>query len=86
MAYNIEERTVTQTGANGQSTTTTTVTKTILTGPGGAPVILWTNPPNIISVVVVAAGAGDVSVRMNIIRAVQTVVGTSPRIEILTGN
>jgi stage III sporulation protein AG len=74
LAYNIEEKTVEQTGANGQAVKNTTTNKTPVLS-GGQPVILWTNPPRILAVVVVASGAGDPGVRINIINAVKTVVG-----------
>jgi stage III sporulation protein AG len=84
LAYDIEEKTVTQNGVNGQSTTTTTTNKKVLIGSGGSPVILEQKPPEITAIVVVAGGAWDISVKLNIMRAVQAIVGgTSIRIEIL---
>jgi len=87
LAYNIDEKTVEQTGTSGQGTTTTTSTKTLLLGTGGKPIVLWINPPDIIGIIVVATGAADVGVRLNILKAVQTIIGSSnAHIEILTGN
>ena len=86
LAYDIQEKTVTQTGTNGQEITTTTKDQKLLTN-NGQPIILWTNPPAILGIVVVATGAGDVSVRLHLLRAVQTIIGNQKvDIEILTGN
>ncbi len=86
LAYDIQEKTVTQTGSNGQEITTTTKDHKLIT-TNGQPLILWTNPPALLGIVVVATGAGDVSVRLNLLRAVQTVIGNQKvDIEILTGN
>ena len=85
LAYDIQEKTVTQTGANGQEVTTTTVEKTVVT-KNGSPMILWTNPPTILGIVVVATGASDPSVRLNLLHAVQTLIGDqSVPIQILSG-
>lgn len=85
LAYDIQEKTVTQTGANGQEVTTTTVDKTVVT-KNGSPMILWTNPPAIIGIVVVATGANDPSVRLNLLHAVQTLIGdNNVPIQILSG-
>lgn len=86
LAYDTQEKTVTQTGANGQEITTTTKDQTVLTN-NGKPVVLWTNPPRIIGIIVVATGASDVAVHLNILRAVQTIIGDSKvAIQILAGN
>lgn len=85
LAYDIQEKTVTQTGANGQEVTTTTVDKNVIT-KNNSPMILWTNPPEILGIVVVATGASDVSVRLNLLHAVQTLVGdNNVPIQILSG-
>lgn len=85
LAYDIQEKTVTQTGTNGQEITTTTTDKTLVTN-NGKPMVLWTNPPAIIGIIVVATGASDVAVRLNLLRAVQTIIGTKDvAIEILSG-
>jgi len=84
IAYNIDERTVTQGG-----TTTTTVVKTpvIIQGSGGPqPLILLEIKPQLTGVVVVAEGAHNVSVRLQLLRAVQALVGDpNVNIEILSG-
>lgn len=86
LAYDVQEKTVTQTGANGQEVTTTTVDKTVV-NKNGSPVILWKNPPKIIGIVVVATGASDVGVRLNLLHAVQTMLGdNNVPIQILAGN
>jgi len=86
LAYDVQEKTVTQTGANGQEVTTTTVDKTVVT-KNGSPVVLWNNPPKIIGIVVVATGANDVGVRLNLLHAVQTMLGdNNVPIQILSGN
>ena len=85
LAYDIQEKTVTQTGANGQEVTTTTVDKTVVT-KNGSPMILWTNPPTILGIVVVATGASNPSVRLNLLHAVQTLIGdNNVPIQILSG-
>lgn len=90
IAYNIDERTVTQTGTGGNATTTTTIVKTpvIIHGRDGPqPLIIMEINPRILGVVVVASGAADVGVRMQLLRAVQTVIAdNSVRIEIFAGN
>ena len=86
LAYDVQEKTVTQTGANGQEVTTSTVDKTVV-NKNGSPVVLWTNPPKIVGIVVVATGASDVGVRLNLLHAVQTMLGDkNVPIQILSGN
>lgn len=86
LAYDVQEKTVAQTGANAQEVKTTTVDKKVVT-KNGSPVVLWTNPPNIVGIVVVATGAGDVGVRLNLLHAVQTMLGDkNVPIQIMTGN
>jgi stage III sporulation protein AG len=86
LAYDIDEKTVTQTGTSGQTTSTTTTNKTPLLDKSGNPIILYTNPPKIVGIVVVAGGANDVAVKLSIARAVQTIIGdNNAKIEIITG-
>lgn len=86
LAYDVQEKTVTQTGTNAQEVKTTTVDKTVVS-KNGSPVILWTNPPKILGIVVVATGANDVGVRLNLLHAVQTMIGNdNVAIQILSGN
>lgn len=85
LAYDLQEKTVTQTGANSQEVKTTTVDKNVVT-KNGSPVILWTNPPKIVGIVVVATGANNVGVRLNLLHAVETVLGDkNVPIQILSG-
>lgn len=85
LAYDTQEKTVTQTGTNGQEITTTTKDQKLIT-VNGKPLVLWTNPPDILGIIVVATGASEVSVRLNILRAVQTIIGDQKvSIEILSG-
>lgn len=85
LAYDVQEKTVTQTGTNAQEIKTTTVDKNVVT-KNGSPVILWTNPPRILGIVVVATGASDVGVRLNLLHAVQTIIGDeNVAIQILSG-
>lgn len=85
LAYDIQEKTVTQAGVNGQEVTTSTVDKTVIAN-NGSPMILWKNPPRILGIVVVATGANDPSVRLNLLHAVQTLIGDQQiPIQILSG-
>ena len=85
IAYSIDERTVTQAGPNGTSTTTTTIVKTPIV-VGGNPLVLLEINPRIKGVVIVAQGANDISVRFALLRAVQALVADpSVNIEILAG-
>lgn len=89
IAYNIDEKTITQEGAGGSSTTTTTIVKTpvIINGRDGPqPLIIFEIKPKLKGVVVVAAGANDIGVRLQLLRAVQTVVADKDvNIEIFAG-
>jgi stage III sporulation protein AG len=85
LAYDVQEKTITQTGANAQEVTTTTIDKTVVT-KNGSPLTLWTNPPKILGIIVVATGASDVGVRLNLLEAVQTLIGEKQiPIQILSG-
>ncbi|MCL2851224.1 MAG: hypothetical protein FWE01_02580 [Firmicutes bacterium] len=85
IAYNVEERTVTQTGPNGQTTTTTTIVRTPIL-VGGNPIIIQQFNPRILGVIVVAQGAHDIGIRLNILRAVQAIVAdANANIEVLPG-
>jgi len=85
LAYDVQEKSVKQAGINGQETVTTTVEKTVVM-KNGSPVILWTNPPKIIGIVVVATGANDAGVRLNLLHAVQTIIGDkNTPIQIISG-
>jgi len=85
LAYDVQEKTVKQTGANGQEVTTTTVDKVVVV-KNGSPMVLWKNPPTIVGIVVVATGAGDPAVRLDLLHAVQTFIGNQQTsIQILSG-
>lgn len=85
LAYDVQEKTVEQAGANGQTVTTTTVDKTVVV-KNGSPLVLWNNPPKLLGIVVVATGASDPAVRLNLLHAVQTLIGEqSVEIQILSG-
>ena len=85
LAYDVQEKTVEQTGANGQAVTTTTVDKTVVV-KNGSPMILWKNPPQLVGIVVVATGASDPAVHLNLLHAVQTFIGDKQTpIQILSG-
>ncbi len=85
LAYDVQEKTVKQAGTNGQEVVTTTVDKNVVI-KNGSPMVLWTNPPQIIGIVVVATGANDAGVRLNLLHAVQTIVGEkNTPIQILSG-
>lgn len=89
IAYNYDEKSVTQTGAGGSSTTTTTIVKTpvIINGSGGPqPLVIFEIKPKLKGVIVVAAGADDIGVRLQLLRAVQTVIADKEvNIEIFSG-
>lgn len=85
LAYDVQEKTVEQAGANGQTVTTTTIDKTVVV-KNGSPLVLWNNPPKLLGIVVVATGASDPAVRLNLLHAVQTLIGEqSVEIQILSG-
>ena len=85
LAYDVQEKTVKQSGTSGQEVVTTTVDKTVVI-KNGSPVVLWTNPPKIIGIVVVATGASDVSVRLDLLHAVQTLIAdNNTPIQIFSG-
>ena len=89
VAYNVDERTITQSGGAGSETATTTVVRTpvIINGRDGPqPLILFETKPKVKGVIIIAAGAYDVGVRMQLLRAVQVAIADdSVRIEIFAG-
>ena len=85
LAYDVQEKTVEQNGANGQTVTTTTVDRTVVV-KNGSPLVLWKNPPRILGIVVVATGANNPAVRLDLMHAVQTFIGEQQtQIQILSG-
>ena len=86
IAYNEEERTITQAGPNGQTTTTTTIVRTPILNQNREPVIIMTTKPRVTGVVIVSQGANDPQVRLQLLRAVQTLIqDVAVRVEIVTG-
>lgn len=83
-----EETTTSSNITSGSNSKTTVNEKVIIVNQNGKnmPLIVKEIYPNIGGVVVVASGAKDVSVRLNIINAVQTVLDVSPsKIQVLVG-
>ena len=72
IAFNIDERTITQ-GSGTATTSTTTITKTPII-VNGRPVVLTETKPQLKGIVIVATGANDPGVRLDLLRAVQTIV------------
>jgi stage III sporulation protein AG len=90
IAYNTDERIVTQGGANGAVNTTTTIVRTavMINGSGGPqPLIIMEIKPKVRGVVVVSSGAANPAVRFQLERAVRALLPDPDiRIEILTGS
>jgi len=87
IAYNIDEKTVTQSGTGGSSTTTTTVIKTPVLVNGKEALILMEVKPQLKGVVILASGASDPMVRLNLLMAVQALVADpTVNVEVLTRN
>jgi len=87
IAYNIDEKTVTQNGSGSASTTTTTVVKTPVLVNGKEALVLMEIKPQLKGVVILASGANDPTVRLNILRAVQALVADpTVNVEVLTRN
>jgi len=83
IAYNIDEKTITQNGGTNASTTTTTVTKTPLL-VGGQPFVLSETKPKLKGILIVSSGANDIGVRLNLLLAVEALVSDNTvKIEIL---
>ena len=89
IAYNIDEKSITQSGSGGNGTTTTTIVKTpvIINGKSGPqPLILLEIKPKLKGVVVVASGAADLAVKLALLRAVQALVADNTvNIEVFAG-
>jgi len=88
IAYNIDEKSITQSsGTNATTTTTIIKTPVIINGRDGPqPLIIFEIKPQLKGVIIVASGAGDPGVRLQLLRAVQTLIADdSVRIEIFTG-
>jgi len=83
IAYNIDEKTITQNGGSNSSTSTSTVTKTPVM-VGGNPFVLTETKPQLKGVLVVASGANNPAVRLDLLRALQTLIAdNSVIIEVL---
>ena len=83
-----EEVTTSSSVTNGTNTKTTVNEKVIIVTQNGksTPLIVKEIYPPISGVIVVSSGAESVGVRLNIISAVETVLGISPnKVQVLTG-
>lgn len=88
IATQTDERTNTSTNSSGTTTNVTIVEEPIIVNQNGEeqPLVLMEILPVIKGVVVVAEGAKDVAVRLNLLSAVQALLGIdSDSIQILTG-
>jgi stage III sporulation protein AG len=84
IAYNVDEKTVTNTGSGGTSTSTATVTKTPVI-VNGKPLIIAEIKPKLSGILVIAAGASDLKIRLAIENAIHAVVpDNSVKIQVLT--
>ena len=90
IAYSTETKTTTSNATNGGKSETTIVVQTpILVEKNGIsePIVLKEKLPMPVSVVIVSSGAGDVAVKLNLIKAAQTTLGIeSGKIEVFAGN
>lgn len=88
IATQIDERTNTNTNSSGSTTSVTVVEEPIIVSQNGEerPLVLMEILPVVKGVVVVAEGAKDIGVRLNLLEAVQALLGlASSNIQILTG-
>lgn len=88
IATQTDERTNTSTNSSGTTTNVTIVEEPIIVNQNGEeqPLVLMEILPVIKGVVVVAEGAKDVAVRLNLLSAIQALLGIdSDSIQILTG-
>lgn len=84
VATSKEERTNTSSGSNNSTKSVTIVETPVIVGK--EPLVLMEKLPQIKGVIVVAQGAKDVSVRLELLRAVQTLIDVdSNKIEIFVG-
>ena len=88
IATQVDERTNTNTNSSGSTTSVTIVEEPIVVKQNGEekPLVLMEILPVVKGVVVVAEGAKDISVRLNLLEAVQSLLGLdSKSVQILTG-
>lgn len=88
IATQVDEKTNTTTNSSGTTTSVTIVEEPIIVTQNGEeqPLVLMEILPVIKGIVVVAEGAKDVNVRLNLLEAVQALLGlNSSNIQILTG-
>ena len=88
IATQVDERTTSSTNSSGTNTSVTVVEEPIIITQNGEdkPLVLMEILPVIKGVVVVAEGAKDVATRLNILEAVQALLGISnSNIQILIG-
>ena len=84
--YAKDEETKQNSITNGSSTTTTTTSNQTMLFENGAPVVIKELMPDVLGVVIIASGAENVSVKLNIIKAVETLLNVpSTKIEVLVG-
>ena len=79
LAESTDEKVNTTTSGSSSTSYTTTVTEPIILTNSGysSPLILTEQLPEIHGVVIVAEGAGDISVKLNIIQAIKTLIDIS---------
>lgn len=83
----IAEQTEEKITSSGETTVITKYPIYIENGSNKTPMVLYESAPKITGVLVIANGAGDVNVRLNIISAIQALLGIeSSKIEVLEGN
>lgn len=84
-ATSTEEKINTSNITNGSTSNTIITTEPIFAS--GKPIIVMEYMPKITGVIVVAQGAEDIKVKLELLQAVQTLLGVTPsNIEILVGN
>ena len=89
VAYSTETKTTTSNASGGKSETTIVVQTPVLVNEKGTtkPIVLKEKLPIPQSVVIVASGANDIKVKLNLIKAAQTTLGVeSGKIEVFVGN
>lgn len=82
ISENKQSSSTTDTSENGMSTINTENTQsnivTINGGDGTSALVLRENSPEVMGVIVVAQGADDIGVKLDLLRAVETVLNVSP--------
>lgn len=84
-ATSTEEKTNTSSITNGSTSNTIITTEPIFAS--GQPIVVKEYLPKITGVIIVAQGAGDIKVKLELLQAIQTLLDVAPsKIEILVGN